>query len=319
MPPDVGLDADDDGQYLPGSLASEDLADDAPEDLPEEVDEGIEELDPSDGHRPGMKDGHGEPDDSMPIEAIPEYQEDRPPVVTRAITQEMLAASGPVAEADASIEDEQPHQEPSVQERARSNANAAKTIKMTALPFEELDGMRARPDARTRVHAGAGGAGDDDDAVDVPIEEDEPVPTASARRGPRASTMALSDDDLEELLEPSEVADKGGGVVAARAARSVTSPSALAGAARPSFHHRGEGPSSVNDEDGASDQDDDVAAPAVDAVTEDPEADLQPASGFSSAAEERFEQRDDVDEVADAMDEPERARSEAPVEARGLQ
>jgi SAM-dependent methyltransferase len=311
MPAD--LDVDDDGQYL-SSMAPEDLAEDAPEDLPEEVSEGIEELDPSDGHRAGMNDEHGEPDDSVPIEAIPEYQEDRPPVLTRAITQEMLAASVPVAETDASIEDEQPQQEPSVQEMTRSNASAAKTIRMTALPFEDMDGTRARSDARTRVHAGTGGAGDDDDGVDVPIEEDEPAPTP--RRRPRASTMALSDDDLEELLEPSEVAGNSGGIVAARAARSVTSPSTLAGAARPSFHDHGEDPSTVHDQDGASDQGDDVAAPAVDAVDEDLEANLPPASelGFSSASDESSEQRDDVDEVGDAMDEPERAGSEAPVE-----
>jgi SAM-dependent methyltransferase len=309
-------DDDDDGQYPPASLAPEDLAEDAHEDLPDEASEGIDQPDSNDGHRPGMKDGHDEPDDSGPIEAIPEYQEDRPPVLTRAITQEMLATSVPDAETDASVEDEEPHQEPSVQERGRSNANAAKTIKMTALPFEDMDSMRARPDARTDDHAGAGGAGDDEDGVDVPIEEDEPAPTASPQRRPRASTMALSDDDLEELLEPSEVADNRGGIVAARAVRSLTSPSALAGASRPSFLHRGDEPSTVHDEDGASDQGDDVAAPAVDEVAGDPEADLPPASalGFSSAAEERSEQRDEVDEAAVAMDAPARAGSEAPVE-----
>lgn len=321
MPADADLDVDleDDGQQYLAGLAPEDLpddlADDAPEDVPDDVAEGIhDEPDPGDDHRPRMMDGHDQQDDSEPIEAIPEYQEDRPPVLTRAITQEMLAASDPDAEAGAGSEDEQPPPELSAQERARLQAHAAKTIRMTALPFEEMDGMRARLDARAGSEGGHGG-NEDDDGVDVPIEEDEPAPAASPQRRPRASTMALSDDDLEELLEPADGADMGVGVVAALAVRSVTSRNALAGAARPSFHLVEEEPSTAHDEDVNSERAA-VAEPAADAVADGSDAEdaaPAPAEASVAAAEERS-QRDDVGEVAVSMDELERAESEAPVD-----
>jgi SAM-dependent methyltransferase len=313
MPADADLDVDLEGenQRAPASLAPEDLAEDAAEEVAGDGAGGLhDELSPSDGHRPRMMDGHEEPGGYEPIEAIPEYQEDRPPVVTRAITQEMIAAADPDAGTAADSEDEEPPPELSAQERARLQAQAAKTIKMTALPFEDLDGMRARLDAQASGRGGPGG-NEDDDGVDVPIEEEEPAPAAAPQRRPRASTMALSDDDLEELLEPTDVGDMGAGIVAARAIRSVTSPSALAGASKPSFHLVEEEPRTADDEDVPSDRDA-MAASAADAAAGADAEDGVSAEGSAAAEEEAL--RDDVEEVAVPMDESEQAESEAPVD-----
>lgn len=132
--------------------------------------------------------GQGDGESAAMIDAIPVYHEDGPAVQARAITQEMLAVSDP-DEAEAP-----PPASTSSSGRAALPATGPKTVKMTALPFDDVDSIPAE-----EVH--------EEDSVDIPIEEDEPAaPSEILRRHPRAATLALSDEDLEELLEPADVA-----------------------------------------------------------------------------------------------------------------
>ncbi|WP_428264476.1 class I SAM-dependent methyltransferase [Haliangium sp.] len=123
-------------------------------------------------------------------DAIPIFQDVRPVVQARAITQEVLATT---PDDDDAAEDEH-WTDPKA--GSTQNSEHLKTVKMTALPFS---GDSSVPDEA-----------DDEDSVDIPIEEDEPVAPASVGtpRPQRAATLALSDDDLEELLESSEMLEE---------------------------------------------------------------------------------------------------------------
>lgn len=132
---------------------------------------------------------HGPGDGAPMIDAIPVYHEDGPAVQARAITQEMLAVSEP-EETDTRTASAAS----AASGRAELPATGPKTVKMTALPFDDMDSIPAN-----EVH--------EEDSVDIPIEEDEPAsPGETVRKHPRAATLALSDEDLEELLEPADVA-----------------------------------------------------------------------------------------------------------------
>ncbi|ACY17075.1 methyltransferase domain-containing protein [Haliangium ochraceum] len=157
-------------------------------------------------------DASGDEDDDG-IGGVPVYQEDRPAIHARAITQEMLHLSADDAEgaggdgsdevpadsadgdsdsdsADGDSGSEDASDDPG---RALFSTEPPKTVKMDALPFG--------------VESGAPVAeADEADSVDIPIEEDEPSaqPPAEAQgkrpiRHARAATMALGDDDLEVL------------------------------------------------------------------------------------------------------------------------
>ncbi len=80
---------------------------------------------------------------------------------------------------------------------AASAHEAPKTVRMEAFqfPLDDVDGDAIPGPAST------------EDSVDIPIEVDDPDPVAqdSGRHHSRATTVALSDDDLEELLESSDL------------------------------------------------------------------------------------------------------------------
>lgn len=117
-------------------------------------------------------------------DAVPLYQnEDGPVVRTRAITNEML-------QSDIS---------PPGDENA-SDADLRKTVEMRAIDFEEFDSSPSQA-SEEAIDAG--------DSVDIPIEEDEPAPSEPLPKRRRAATMSLSEEDLEELIEPSDMSGLG--------------------------------------------------------------------------------------------------------------
>jgi SAM-dependent methyltransferase len=225
------------------------------------------------------------------IDAVPVYQEDRPPIHARAITSELLTVSATqVGETNVATSDLAPPQS------ARFDSHIPKTVKMTALPFEDMSSMSS------------GSEDEDDDSVDIPLEEEEPAPREPARRQPpRASTVALSDDDLEEFLEPAEDGDDGDDALAALAA--------MMGTTTPSF---GAPAPALERDQPASDERpaDQAAEPQAHALASgSAAADEAPVEAPASGTEEAPEHGEDADAVAVTEDELERADSEAPVAA----
>lgn len=92
---------------------------------------------------------------------------------------------------------------------ADDDLDMRKTRRMPAVQLAEL-GLTDDFLNDEALDAGtARGRGDDSvDSVDIPIDEEEPevAPRPAAEVPRRAATMALSDDDLEELIEPMEMA-----------------------------------------------------------------------------------------------------------------
>jgi SAM-dependent methyltransferase len=224
---------------------------------------------------------HGQALRPAVIDAVPVYQEDRPPVHARAITSELLTVSAAGGDENAVAASTLPA------DGGRFESHVPKTVKMAALPFENAGGLSARDD-------------EDDDSVDIPIEEDEPAPREPVQRRPRASTMALSDDDLEEFLEPSDVADatdEGDDALAALAA--------MMGSSKQSFRVPSRAPSQSQPVfDRPSGEALEPQAPARGPVA------VEEAPAEPPAVEPAPEHGASADAVAEVK--PERARSEAP-------
>ena len=268
---------------------------------------GVHASAPTDGHAGEPAAGHaGEPasasaddgaelspDNATPsglaarpggIDAVPVYQDDRPPVHARAITSELLTVEADENAVGAS--------KLAPASGAMTDSHATKTVRMTALPFEDMDNNML-------------GAEADDDSVDIPIEEDEPAPSRPVQARPRASTMALSDEDLEELLEPSEVAKESSDSEDALAALA-----AMMSTAKPSF--RAAAPA-LDAKQPTSDEgiEDDGGKPEAQTLTMGSAvAGEAPVEG--AATEEAPTHGDEAVAGAATEDTPERADSEAP-------
>jgi SAM-dependent methyltransferase len=245
----------------------------------EHVDD-IEELSPVDAAE--LATPHGQALRPGGIDAVPVYQDDRPPVHARAITSELLTVAASEAEGYTA-----PASELAPPAVGRFDSHIPKTVKMTALPFEDMGSM-------------SGSEEDDDDSVDIPLEEDEPAPSEPVQRRPRASTMALSDDDLEEFLEPSEIADASDDAEDALAALA-----AMMSTAKPSFSATAR---ALDRDPPTSDEPPEDAAAEPEALAKGSAA--QDDAPVEDAAAEEAPEHGDADAVAE--DEPERADSEAP-------
>jgi SAM-dependent methyltransferase len=271
-----GNEPKDDGD---DGLADDDLADDG--------------VGPSPASATGLAAAPGQALRPAAIDAVPVYQEDRPPVHARAITSELLTVSAEQAgETSTAAGDLAPPEGA----RFDSHAHIPKTVKMTALPFDDIGSMGA-----------ASEEDDDEDSVDIPIEEDEPAPSEPVqRRPPRASTMALSDDDLEEFLEPAEDGeDDGQDALAALAAMMGTT-----GTTRSSFSVA---VPALKFEPPASDEEPEDQAAEAQALARGPAAqDEAPVADPASGEEEAPERGDNADAVAVTEDELERSENEAP-------
>ncbi|HWN72079.1 MAG TPA: class I SAM-dependent methyltransferase, partial [Haliangium sp.] len=288
-PADAGLEDEPEDEHADGESGEpkDDIADD------------MADLGPADETELPPAPGQGQALRPAAIDAVPVYQEDRPPVHARAITSELLTVSAVEAGVTAPAASEV-----APPEGARLDAHIPKTVKMTALPFEDVGSMSRS-------------AEDDDDSVDIPLEEDEPAPTSQPvqRRSPRASTMALSDDDLEEFLEPADDADGDDGddaddALAALAAMMGTSKPSFSAAAFPAFTLTPSAEQPASDEDSEGE----AAEPeAAHALARGPAAEEEaPVEDAAPDAEEAPEPEDEADAVAVAEDELERPDSEAP-------
>jgi SAM-dependent methyltransferase len=283
--------AEPDGE--PGDEHAEYAGDDAGDDAGEPEDDIAEPSSP-DATELAASHGLGPAPRPAGVDAVPVYQEDRPPIHARAITSEMLTVS-----AQEAVGPSVATSELAPPEGARFDSHIPKTVKMTALPFEDMGSM-------------SGSEEDDDDSVDIPIEEDEPPPSqpVQQRRPPRASTMALSDDDLEELLESSEAAD-----AADDAEDALAALAAMMGTAKPSFGAAATALRSKADQPASDERpEEDAAEPEADALAGGSAAeDEAPLKDSASSAEEAPAHKEGADAVAVTEDELERADSEAPV------
>jgi SAM-dependent methyltransferase len=281
---------------LHDDVADDDVADD------DVADDLHDDLGPSPAGATGLAASPGQALRPAAIDAVPVYQEDRPPVHARAITSELLTVSAEQAgETSVAAGDLAPP------EGARFDSHIPKTVKMTALPFDDVGSMSASEEEEEEED-------DDDDSVDIPIEEDEPAPSEPAqRRPPRASTMALSDDDLEEFLEPAEDGeDDAEDALAALAAMMGTAGmTGTMGTTRSSFSARL--PALKIDQLASDDEGPEDQAAEVQALARGPAAQEEASvEDSASDAEEAPEQGEDADAVAVTEDGPERADSEAP-------
>jgi SAM-dependent methyltransferase len=310
LPPGADLGDEDPAESSPAAAALEEEPGDERADGQggEPGDDSADDLadDLGPGPAAGLAAAPGQALRPAPIDAVPVYQEDRPPVHARAITSELLTVSAEQAAATSAAADDRPPPE-----GARFDSHIPKTVKMTALPFDDVGSMSASQDD------------DDDDSVDIPIEEDEPAPSEPVqRRPPRASTMALSDDDLEEFLEPAEDGDDDADdALAALAAMMGTAATVgttgRTGKTGPVVTTRAlfSGPlPALKDVPPASDEVvEDKAAAEPEPLASGPSAqDEAPVEDSASGAEEALEHGEDADAVAVTEDELERADSEAP-------